>query len=108
MIRPPPSTTMSTTLKAKRRCCTSFFITDILGNQSRSPSPTSNHNKTHLTSNFIKNTENGDYDDDDDDNNTMLRDSDDNGKKKIGFLDLSKSLTISIMILFDLEEEEDE
>jgi hypothetical protein len=74
MIRPPP--TMSTTLKAKRRCRTSFFITDILGNQNRSPSPTSAHNKNHLVSNIIKNTGS----DDDDDDDTMLRDSDDNGK----------------------------
>ncbi len=84
MIRPP---TMATTLKAKRRCCTSFFITDILGNHSRSPSPISGHNnnhhhnhnnnnnnKNHLTSNIIKD---GESDDDD----TMLHDSDDNGKR---------------------------
>jgi len=86
MIRPP---TMVTTLKAKRRCCTSFFITDILGNHSRSPSPTyghnnhnnnnNNNNKNHLTSNMIKDGESGGGDDDDD---TMLRDSDDNGKRK--------------------------
>ncbi len=83
MIRPP---IMATTLKAKRRCCTSFFITDILGNHSRSPSPISGHNnnhhhnhnnnnnKNHLTSNIIKD---GESDDDD----TMLHDSDDNGKR---------------------------
>ncbi len=82
MIRPP---TMVTTLKAKRRCCTSFFITDILGNHTRSPSPTYGHNnhnnntnKNHLTSNMIKDGESGGGDDDD----TMLRDSDDNGKTK--------------------------
>ena len=33
------STTMSTAFKAKRRCCSSFFITDILADHSRSPSP---------------------------------------------------------------------
>ena len=77
MIRSP-----STALKAKRRRCgTSFFITDILGHHSRSPSPTSalnnnNNNKHHLTSSFVKDGESGDDDD------TMLHDSDDNGKRK--------------------------
>ncbi|CAF0934618.1 unnamed protein product [Rotaria sordida] len=77
MIRPP---TMSTTLKAKRRCRTSFFITDILGNRGRSPSPTSahnnndnnNNNENHLISSMNKDGESGDDDD------TMLHDSDDN------------------------------
>jgi len=69
IIRP---TTMSTTLKAKRRCCSSFFITDILGNHSRSPSP---NNKIHLTSTMDK--DGGTSADEDD---TMLHDSDDNGK----------------------------
>ena len=84
MIRPPTST-MATTLKAKRRCCTSFFITDILGNQSRSPSPISTHHKNHLTSTIGKDPASDD--DDDDDNDTMLRDSDENGKRNY---DLSK------------------
>ena len=60
MIRSP---TISTTLKAKRRCCTSFFITDILGNHSRSPTPTSVHKNNHLTLNSIKDTESVDDDD---------------------------------------------
>jgi hypothetical protein len=73
MIRPP--STMSTKLKAKRRCCSSFFITDILGNHNRPPSPISPHiHKNHLTSNIIKDAESGDDDD------TLLHDSDDNGK----------------------------
>jgi hypothetical protein len=70
IIRP---TTMSTTLKAKRRCCSSFFITDILANHSRSPSP---NNKIRLTSTTDKD---GGISGDDDD--TMLHDSDDNGKR---------------------------
>ncbi len=78
MIRP---STISTTLKAKRRCCTSFFITDILGNCSRSPSPTSGHNnnknRNHLTSSIVKDGESGGDDDDD----TMLHDTDDDGKQ---------------------------
>lgn len=82
MIRPP---TLSTKLKTKRRCTNSFFITDILGNRSRSPSPTSanntNHdnptsNENHLLSSIGKDAESGDDDD------TMLHDSDDNGKWK--------------------------
>ena len=74
MIRPA---TMSTTLKAKRRCCNSFFITDILGNCSRSTSPTSaNANRTNLRKNTVKNSES------DDDDDPMLHDSgDDDGKK---------------------------
>jgi hypothetical protein len=80
MIRP---TTMSTPLKAKRQCRTSFFITDILGNRSRSPSSGSGHhnnnnNKNRLISTIVKDGESGGDDDDD----TMLHDSDDNGKKK--------------------------
>ncbi|CAF0769644.1 unnamed protein product [Adineta ricciae] len=69
MIRPA---TMSTTLKAKRRCCNSFFITDILGNCSRSTSPTSaDANRTNLRTNTVKNSESGDDDD------PMLHDSGD-------------------------------
>ncbi|CAF0745062.1 unnamed protein product [Adineta steineri] len=70
MIQPP---TISTKLKTKRRCCTSFYITDILGNCSRSPSPTSanNNNRNHLTSNIVKDGESMDDDD------TILHDSDD-------------------------------
>ena len=67
MIRP--------TLKAKRRCCTSFFITDILRHKSRSPSPTSvqtNSNLIHKDSESI--------DDDDDDDDRILHESDENGK----------------------------
>ncbi|CAF3412873.1 unnamed protein product [Rotaria socialis] len=74
MIRP---SALSTPLKAKRRCCTSFFITDILGNHSRSPSPasanTNNNNEHHPLSSMGKDGESGDDDDD-----TMLHDSDDN------------------------------
>ncbi|CAF3338986.1 unnamed protein product [Rotaria socialis] len=73
MIRP---SALSTPLKAKRRCCTSFFITDILGNHSRSPSPasanTNNNNEHHPLSSMGKDGESGDDDD------TMLHDSDDN------------------------------
>ncbi len=65
---------MSTTLKAKRRCCSSFFITDILGNHSRSPSP---NNKIRLTS-TMEDKDGGTSADEDD---TMLHDSDDNGKR---------------------------
>ncbi|CAF3560354.1 unnamed protein product [Rotaria sp. Silwood1] len=66
------STTMSKAFKTKRRCFPSFFITDILGNHSRSPSP----NKTiRLTSMIDK-----DADESGDEDNTMLHDSDDNGK----------------------------
>jgi hypothetical protein len=92
MIRPPPST-MATTLKAKRRCCTSFFITDILGNQNRSPSPISTHNKNHLTSTIIKDTGS------DDDDDTMLRDSDENGKRKY---DLSKKFNNNSVVLIKI------
>ncbi|UJR14124.1 hypothetical protein I4U23_001118 [Adineta vaga] len=57
------ATTMQTTLKSKRRCCSSFFITDILENNSRS-SPSPDH-KLPLTSII-------------DEDETMLHDSDDN------------------------------
>ncbi len=70
IIRP---TNMSTTLKAKRQCCSSFFITDILGNHSRSPTP---DNKLHLTTNVDK--DGGESGEDDD---RMLHDSDENGKE---------------------------
>lgn len=63
---------MSNTLKTKR-CFPSFFITDILGNHSRSPSP---HNQSHLTSTTNKHSSESTDEDD-----TMLHDSDDNGKK---------------------------
>ncbi|CAF1617884.1 unnamed protein product [Adineta ricciae] len=55
------STTMSTTFKAKRRCCSSFFITDILADHSRSPSPV---HKLPLTAII-------------DEDDTMLHDSED-------------------------------
>ncbi|CAF0941015.1 unnamed protein product [Adineta ricciae] len=76
MIRPA---TMSTTLKAKRRCCNSFFITDILGNCSRSTSPTSaNANRTNLRTSAVKNSESGDDDD------PMLHDSGDDDDSDLG------------------------
>ena len=69
IIRP---TNMSTTLKAKRQSTSSFFITDILGNHSHSPSPDHKH---HLTSTTDKDGgESGEEDD------RMLHDSDENGK----------------------------
>ena len=79
MIRPAavPTATMATPLKAKRRCCTSFFITDILGNPTRSSSPTSTHPTNHLATSLLKDTESDDNDDDDE---NMLHDSDENGK----------------------------
>ncbi|CAF1044790.1 unnamed protein product [Rotaria sordida] len=61
---------MSKTLKTKRRCFPSFFITDILGNHSRSSSP---NNKIHLTSITDK-----DVDESGDEDNIMLHESDDN------------------------------
>ncbi|CAF2586209.1 unnamed protein product [Rotaria sp. Silwood2] len=67
IIRPA---TMSKALKTKRRCFPSFFITDILGNHSRSPSP---NNKIRLTSTTDK-----DADESGDEDNTMLHESDDN------------------------------
>jgi hypothetical protein len=72
IIRP---TTMSTTLKAKRQCCSSFFITDILGNHSRSSTP---DNKHHLNSTMDKDGgESGEEDD------RILHGSDENGKKLV-------------------------
>jgi hypothetical protein len=71
IIRPK---TMSTSLKAKRRCCSSFFITDILANSSRSPSPV---HKNRLTSTMEKDA--GESADEDD---TLLPDSDENGKSQ--------------------------
>lgn len=55
---------MATTLKAKRRCCSSFFITDILRDEQHS-----------ATSEPKKDSE---YDDE-----TMLHDSEDNGKDTV-------------------------
>ncbi|UJR33042.1 hypothetical protein I4U23_020501 [Adineta vaga] len=76
MVRPP---TMSTTLKAKRRCCNSFFITDILSNCNRSPSPTSaNTHQNNLTSNTVKDSESGD------DDEPMLHESGDDDDSDIG------------------------
>ena len=68
LIRAP---TMSTTSKAKRRCCSSFFITDILAQPSRSSSP---DQKRHLPTAIEKDS--GDEDE------TLLHDSEDNGKTK--------------------------
>jgi hypothetical protein len=77
IIRP---TNMSTTLKAKRQSCSSFFITDILGNHSRSSSP---DNKLHLTSTTDKDGgESGEEDD------RMLHDSEENGKTLIYPIDI--------------------
>ena len=86
MIRP---STVSTALKAKRPCTSSFFITDILGNRSRSPPPPSisasaRHKNHHLGSTILKDGESvGEDDDDDDDDDTMIRDSDENGKRSV-------------------------
>ena len=64
--------TVSKVLKTKRRSYPSFFITDILGNHNRSPSP---DHKTHLLIAVDKHT--GKIADEDD---TILHNSDDNGK----------------------------
>ena len=83
LIRP---TAMSTPLKAKRRCCSSFFITDILGHSTGSPSSDS---KNPLPTVIDK-----DCSESIDEDDPMLHDSDDNGKNSsihpIDFFDQSK------------------
>jgi hypothetical protein len=76
--------TMARSLKAKRRCCTSFFITDILA-KSNGPS-SSVHSKlrriparTKTTDSDSDNDDERD-DDDDNDNDEGEDDDDDNGK----------------------------
>ena len=64
--------TVSEVLKTKRRSYPSFFITDILSNHGRSPSP---DHKSHLLITTDKAA--GESADEDD---TMLHNSDDNGK----------------------------
>lgn len=69
IIRP---TTMSKTLTSKKRCYPSFFITDILADRSRSPSPI--HKIRRISTNDREGDESGN------ENETILNESDDNGK----------------------------
>lgn len=68
------TTTSTATLKNKRKYSTSFLITDILGNRSRSPSPLSSSRHRQQSGNTKDNESTLDEDE------ATLQDSDDNGK----------------------------